>query len=139
MSSLTSRPTLHVRLPKMLELSTHSKFFLQTFLTSLIFRVSIALICGYLLGFADACWNTQIFTYLISNYPQQSAQAFSLFKFWQSLLTCAAFFYGTVFNLNIQLLMLTIGSIVACFCFKLAEQLSVTGQRNLTPPEVHAD
>jgi len=90
-------------------------------------QVSIALICGFLLGFADACWNTQIFTYLISNYPDQSAQAFSLFKFWQSLLTCFAFFYGSVFNLNVQLLMLTVGSIIGCISFYFAEQLSVSG------------
>ncbi|KAI6191409.1 UNC93-like protein MFSD11 [Aphelenchoides bicaudatus] len=98
----------------------------------------LALICGYLLGFADACWNTQIFTFLISNYPKQSAQAFSLFKFWQSLLTCFAFFYGTVFNLNIQLLMLVVGSLVGCICFKFAEQLS-SSETSLTRTDVHTD
>ncbi|KAI6205671.1 hypothetical protein M3Y94_00818800 [Aphelenchoides besseyi] len=101
-------------------------------------QIAIALVCGYLLGFGDACWNTQIYSQLITNYNKQSAQAFSLFKFFQSLLTCAAFWYGSVFDLHIQLIMLTAGAILGCFCFVLAERLPIDSSENETS-DVHVD
>ncbi|KAI6173776.1 UNC93-like protein MFSD11 [Aphelenchoides besseyi] len=101
-------------------------------------QIAVALVCGYLLGFGDACWNTQIYSQLITNYNKQSAQAFSLFKFFQSLLTCAAFWYGSVFDLHIQLIMLTAGAILGCFCFTLAERLPISSSENETS-DVHVD
>ncbi|KAL3074220.1 hypothetical protein niasHS_015050 [Heterodera schachtii] len=50
-------------------------------------NVVIALFCGFLLSFGDAFWSTQIFAFLITNYPNRSAESFALFKFYQSLLT----------------------------------------------------
>ncbi len=38
---------------------------------------------GLLLGLGDACWNTQFYSILVSMYNTQSAQAFSIMKFWQ--------------------------------------------------------
>ncbi len=47
------------------------------------FSVTIALLCGGLLGFGDACWNTQIYSLLVTEYNKESAQAFALLKFFQ--------------------------------------------------------
>lgn len=47
------------------------------------FSVPLTLICGFFLGFGDACWNTQIGAFLVVHYSDRSAQAFSLFRFFQ--------------------------------------------------------
>lgn len=46
-------------------------------------NLAIALIAGGLLGFGDAIWNTQIYSFLCDTFSKQSAQAFSLFKLYQ--------------------------------------------------------
>ncbi|KAI1707984.1 ion channel regulatory protein UNC-93 domain-containing protein [Ditylenchus destructor] len=86
-------------------------------------NVVLALICGFLLGFGDACWNTQIFSFLITKYSSKSAQAFSIFKFFQSLVTCIIFFCSRVLNLHWHLLILVIGVLVGSVCFCIAERM----------------
>jgi MFS family permease len=44
---------------------------------------SVALLCAFLLGFGDACFNTQIYAMLGGNFAKNSAAAFSIFKFCQ--------------------------------------------------------
>lgn len=85
--------------------------------------IFLALLCGFLIGFGDACWNTQIYALLIAKYPIRSAQAFSLFKFFQSLLTGAAFFYSTLLSLEWHLLILVIGCVFGFFAFLLVEKM----------------
>lgn len=43
----------------------------------------IALACSFLLGFGDACFNTQIYSMLGGAFAKNSAAAFALFKFTQ--------------------------------------------------------
>lgn len=43
----------------------------------------IALTCSFLLGFGDACFNTQIYSMLGGAFAKNSAAAFALFKFTQ--------------------------------------------------------
>lgn len=43
----------------------------------------IAMICSFMLGLGDACYNTQIFAYLGDVYSTNSASAFAIFKFSQ--------------------------------------------------------
>ena len=54
----------------------------------------LAIACSFLLGFGDACFNTQIFSILGSAYKDNSAAAFAIFKFVQSFAAAAAFFYA---------------------------------------------
>ena len=67
-------------------------------------RVWIALLCGFLLSFGDACWSTQLFSFLITNYPTKSAEAFALLKFYQSLLTSILFYLSGSLTLHWLLL-----------------------------------
>lgn len=43
----------------------------------------IAILCSFLLGFGDACYNTQIYSILGGVYKDNSASAFAIFKFTQ--------------------------------------------------------
>lgn len=43
----------------------------------------IAILCSFLLGFGDACFNTQIYSMLGGVFAKNSAAAFALFKFTQ--------------------------------------------------------
>ncbi|CAD5234484.1 unnamed protein product [Bursaphelenchus xylophilus] len=89
-------------------------------------NIYLALACGFLLGFGDATWNTQVFATLIGRYSKQSAQAFSIFKFFQSLMAAVAFFCGTTIPLDYHLILLTVTSIVACIAFSISERLSLS-------------
>ena len=44
---------------------------------------SVALMCSFLLGFGDACYNTQIYAMLGGYFARNSTAAFALFKFTQ--------------------------------------------------------
>lgn len=46
-------------------------------------RAWIALLCSFLLGFGDSCFNTQIYALLGGVFASKSAEAFSIFKFTQ--------------------------------------------------------
>ncbi|XP_042240737.1 UNC93-like protein MFSD11 isoform X1 [Homarus americanus] len=78
----------------------------------------IAMLCSFMLGFGDACFNTQIFSILGSVYEDNSGPAFALFKFTQSLSAAACFFYSSVFELYWHLVILvifaTIGTLTFC-------------------------
>uniref|UniRef100_A0A5S6QJ68 UNC93-like protein MFSD11 n=1 Tax=Trichuris muris TaxID=70415 RepID=A0A5S6QJ68_TRIMR len=76
----------------------------------------LALLCSVLLGFGDSCWNTQIYATLGKQYAGESTQAFSLFKFVQSLAAAVTFSYSSHVLLHWQLALLT----VLCFAASLA-------------------
>ncbi|CAH2268981.1 jg16006 [Pararge aegeria aegeria] len=78
----------------------------------------LAMFCSFLLGFGDACYNTQIYSILGGKYADNSTSAFALFKFTQSLAAAACFFYSSRAPLSVQLGVLAIlGSAgTAAFC-----------------------
>lgn len=71
----------------------------------------LAMFCSFLLGFGDACFNTQIYSILGGNYSDNSTSAFALFKFTQSLAAASCFFYSSKALLSVQLVIL---AILAC-------------------------
>ncbi|CAI4226221.1 unnamed protein product [Auanema sp. JU1783] len=87
-------------------------------------NVILALICGGFLGFGDACWNTQIYSLLCDIYPTKSSQAFALFKFYQSALSCAAFFYSSMIYLTTHLAILVVTSLIAAVCYFGVERMA---------------
>lgn len=61
----------------------------EAFITS---STELAMACSFLLGFGDACYNTQFYSIIGSLYSNNSACAFGIFKFVQSVAAAAAFF-----------------------------------------------
>lgn len=71
------------------------------------------------LGFGDACFNTQIYSLLGVLFVKESAPAFALFKFCQSVAAAISFGYSNAAGLHIQLLILLIAIVfgTAAFCY----------------------
>uniref|UniRef100_A0A1I7TUT6 UNC93-like protein MFSD11 n=2 Tax=Caenorhabditis tropicalis TaxID=1561998 RepID=A0A1I7TUT6_9PELO len=82
----------------------------------------LALLIGFLLGFADCCWNTQIMSLLCETYPETSAQAFAIFKFYESLLSCATFVFSSLVSLYWLLGTLSTFAVLALFSFFIVER-----------------
>ncbi|RLU27620.1 hypothetical protein DMN91_001424 [Ooceraea biroi] len=71
------------------------------------------------LGFGDACYNTQVYSLLGVLFAKESAPAFALFKFCQSVAAAISFSYSPNAGLHIQLavLLVTIFFGTAAFCY----------------------
>ena len=63
---------------------------------------AIALACSVMLGFGDACYNTQTMSLLAGVYPDRAGPAFAIFKFVQCVAAAAGFFYSGEIDLFIQ-------------------------------------
>lgn len=81
----------------------------------------IALLCSFLLGLGDACFNTQIYSILGDVYSDNSGPAFALFKFVQSTSAAACFFYASVMALNYHLIILVIFGTIGTGTFCLVQ------------------
>ncbi|NXJ88365.1 MFS11 protein, partial [Corythaixoides concolor] len=68
----------------------------------------VAIFCSFLLGLGDSCFNTQLLSILGFLYSEDSAPAFAIFKFVQSICAAIAFFYSNYFLLQWQLLIMVI-------------------------------
>uniref|UniRef100_A0A336MQ22 UNC93-like protein MFSD11 n=1 Tax=Culicoides sonorensis TaxID=179676 RepID=A0A336MQ22_CULSO len=97
-------------------------------------RVWIALLCSFLLGFGDSCFNTQIYSLLGGVFASKSADAFAIFKFTQSIAAAAAFFYSSQFGLRTQMGILIVFGILGTACYCIEEySLRKSGRSNSTP------
>ncbi|XP_042561708.1 UNC93-like protein MFSD11 [Clupea harengus] len=89
--------------------------------------VSIALLCSFLLGLGDSCFNTQLYSILGRVYAEQSAPAFAIFKFIQSIFAAIAFFYSGYLLLSWQLLLMVLMGFTGTLCFFMVERMQNTG------------
>lgn len=85
--------------------------------------VSIALLCSFLLGLGDSCFNTQLYSILGCVYAEQSTPAFAIFKFIQSVFAAVAFFYSGYLLLKWQLLLMVILGFTGTLCFFVVERM----------------
>ncbi|KAM6904938.1 UNC93-like protein MFSD11 [Xenentodon cancila] len=85
--------------------------------------VSIALLCSFLLGLGDSCFNTQLYSILGNVYAEQSTPAFAIFKFIQSVCAAVAFFYSGYLLLTWQLLLMVILGFTGTLCFFVVERM----------------
>ncbi|XP_041825387.1 UNC93-like protein MFSD11 [Melanotaenia boesemani] len=85
--------------------------------------VSIALLCSFLLGLGDSCFNTQLYSILGHVYAEQSTPAFAIFKFIQSVSAAVAFFYSGYLLLMWQLLLMVIFGFTGTLCFFVVERM----------------
>lgn len=81
----------------------------------------LAVFTGFLLGAADGCYNTQIYSLLGTAYADESASAFAIFKFMQSASSAMAFAYSSRIWLWWQLLIAEVFSVVGTIAFCIVE------------------
>lgn len=81
----------------------------------------LALCCSLLLGFADGCWNTQIYSLLASLFPKDGHAAFAMFKLWQVPCVAIAYGYSSALAMHWQLVILCFSSTAAVLTFFQAE------------------
>ncbi|XP_060799089.1 UNC93-like protein MFSD11 isoform X1 [Neoarius graeffei] len=84
--------------------------------------VPIAMLCSFLLGLGDSCFNTQLYSILGCIYTEQSIPAFAIFKFVQSVFAAVAFFYSGYLLLSWQLLIMVILGFMGTLCFFVVER-----------------
>ncbi|KFW79940.1 UNC93-like protein MFSD11 [Phalacrocorax carbo] len=68
----------------------------------------VAIFCSFLLGLGDSCFNTQLLSILGFLYSEDSAPAFAIFKFVQSICAAVAYFYSNYLLLQWQLLIMVV-------------------------------
>jgi len=93
--------------------------------------VAVALLCSFMLGFGDACFNTQIYAILGSVYSDNSGPAFALFKFTQSISAALCFFYSSLMPLHYHLLILVVFCCAGTLCFCVVEWASQSSARRV--------
>ena len=86
------------------------------------YNLYIYVFSAFLLGFGDSSFNTQIYSILGTLYAEDSAPAFALFKFVQSVAAAIGFAYGTVLTLKYQLLILVITALAGTITFLIVER-----------------
>ncbi|XP_072549296.1 UNC93-like protein MFSD11 [Salminus brasiliensis] len=100
---------------------------LQGFITP---SVDVALLCSFLLGLGDSCFNTQLLSIIGFMFRNDSAPAFAVFKFVQSITAAVAFFYSNYLLLHWQLLIMVLVGFTGTLSFFVAEWMVVSRQRN---------
>ncbi|TNM97087.1 UNC93-like protein MFSD11 isoform X2 [Takifugu flavidus] len=91
--------------------------------------VQLALFCSFLLGLGDSCFNTQLLSIVGFMFRNNSAPAFAVFRFIQSIMAAVAFFYSNYLLLHWQLLILVVAGFFGSITFFMAETLAQSMRR----------
>lgn len=83
--------------------------------------LGVALLCSFLLGLGDSCFNTQLLSIIGFMFRDDSAPAFAVFKFIQSIMAAVAFSYSNFLLLHWQLLILVLVGFLGTMTFFVAE------------------
>ncbi|XP_075998839.1 UNC93-like protein MFSD11 isoform X2 [Genypterus blacodes] len=102
---------------------------MQTYMTP---SIGVALLCSFLLGLGDSCFNTQLLSIVGLMFRDNSAPAFAVFKFIQSITAAVAFFYSNLLLLHWQLLILVVFGFAGTVSFFVAEWVSEASRREAT-------
>uniref|UniRef100_A0A6Q2ZGP3 UNC93-like protein MFSD11 n=1 Tax=Esox lucius TaxID=8010 RepID=A0A6Q2ZGP3_ESOLU len=92
--------------------------------------IEVALLCSFLLGLGDSCFNTQLLSIVGFMFREDSAPAFAVFKFVQSITAALAFFYSNYLFLHWQLLIMVIVGFLGTLSFFVAEWMVVKSRRD---------
>lgn len=92
-------------------------------------NVGVALLCSFLLGLGDSCFNTQLLSIIGFLFRENSAPAFAVFKFIQSITAAVAFYYSNYLLLHWQLLILVIAGFLGSVTFFTAEGVAQSSRR----------
>lgn len=93
-------------------------------------NVGVALFCSFLLGLGDSCFNTQLLSIVGFMFKDNSAPAFAVFKFIQSIMAAIAFFYSNYLLLHWQLLILVVSGFLGTVTFFWVEWIAEAKQRD---------
>ncbi|XP_008289160.1 UNC93-like protein MFSD11 [Stegastes partitus] len=91
--------------------------------------LGVALLCSFLLGLGDSCFNTQLLSIIGFLFRDNSAPAFAVFKFIQSIMAALAFFYSNYLLLHWQLLILVVAGFLGSVTFFVAEGVAQSHRR----------
>lgn len=91
---------------------------LQAFISP---SIGVALLCSFLLGLGDSCFNTQLLSIIGFTFRDNSSPAFAVFKFIQSIAAALAFFYSNYLLLQWQLLIMVLLAFLGSTSFFVAE------------------
>uniref|UniRef100_A0A669C6U1 Major facilitator superfamily domain containing 11 n=1 Tax=Oreochromis niloticus TaxID=8128 RepID=A0A669C6U1_ORENI len=94
---------------------------LEAFITP---SVGVALFCSFLLGLGDSCFNTQLLSIIGFMFHDNSAPAFAVFKFIQSIMAALAFYYSNYLLLHWQLLILVLVGFLGTITFFKVEHMA---------------
>ncbi|KAK9534506.1 hypothetical protein VZT92_006947 [Zoarces viviparus] len=99
---------------------------LQAYITP---SVGVAMFSSFLLGLGDSCFNTQLLSIIGFMFRDNSAPAFAVFKFIQSIMAALAFFYSNFLLLHWQLLILVLTGFMGSVTFFMAEWTAESSRR----------
>ncbi|OXU29921.1 hypothetical protein TSAR_004384 [Trichomalopsis sarcophagae] len=102
---------------------------------------ALAMAGSLTLGLGDACFNTQVYSLLGTVYSTESASAFALFKFCQSVAAAMSFFYSSHLGLHGQLGILVVSLVLGTVAFCYVEMKHRRAKRLSTNscPEIDGD
>ncbi|XP_075941292.1 UNC93-like protein MFSD11 [Anarhichas minor] len=99
---------------------------LQAYITP---SIGVAMFSSFLLGLGDSCFNTQLLSIIGFTFRDNSAPAFAVFKFIQSIMAALAFFYSNYLLLHWQLLILVLTGFMGSVTFFMAEWTAESSRR----------